>query len=134
MDRARRRTTRRSSSRRPTCSYRPEGDRLGEGRSRPKSSCWRVRGQPPAITAATGGSGASGSVPPVKCSDCSFRVVTYHSYSSLPRDACFRDVATPVRAPTVLVEVLAKHELRAAVDDKVRLVIDVGAPFARARR
>jgi len=53
--------------------------------------------------------------------------VAYRSYASLPRDASALEVATPSGAPTVLVEVLAKHELRADVDDKVRTYLRSGA-------
>ena len=53
--------------------------------------------------------------------------LAYRSYAALAKDAPAQDVSVPRGAPTVVFEVLLKHELRADVDDKVRTYLRSGS-------
>jgi Uma2 family endonuclease len=52
--------------------------------------------------------------------------LAFRSYDALPRDAAPQAVTVPLGSPTVAFEILAKHELRADVDDKVRTYLRTG--------
>jgi len=53
--------------------------------------------------------------------------LAYRSYAALPKDASAQDVSVPRGAPSVVFEVLVKHELRADVDDKVKAYLRAGS-------
>jgi Uma2 family endonuclease len=53
--------------------------------------------------------------------------LAFRSYDALPKDAPAQDVAIPRGAPSVVFEVLVKHELRADVEDKVRTYLRSGS-------
>ncbi len=53
--------------------------------------------------------------------------LAYRSYDALPKDAPATDVAVPRGAPTVVFEILVKHELRADIDDKIQTYLRSGS-------
>ena len=53
--------------------------------------------------------------------------VAFRSYAALAEDAPPPAVAVPLGAPTVAFEVLAPHELRSDVDDKIRTYLRAGS-------
>jgi len=53
--------------------------------------------------------------------------LAYRSYEALAADAPPQAVAVPLGAPTVAFEVLAPHELRSDVDDKIRTYLRAGS-------
>ncbi len=52
--------------------------------------------------------------------------LAFRSYDALPADADALTVATPIGAPTVTFEVLAKHELRSDLADKIATYLRAG--------
>jgi Uma2 family endonuclease len=53
--------------------------------------------------------------------------LAYRSYAALPPDAPPQAITVPLGAPTVAFEILAPHELRSDVDDKIRTYLRAGS-------